>query len=112
MELSTSQHSGVRTDQWRSRGYGLDVPNHRARIWHSYPVHGGDGIDVSVRVAPGMVYSDSFNHNRAPTSGGQYHWVSEFAPRSAQKFLSFVTGMSSTRGSHRSTCTRWMSTHC
>ena len=28
----------------------------------------------------------------APTSGGQYHWVSEFAPRSAQKFLSFVTG--------------------
>lgn len=29
----------------------------------------------------------------APTSGGQYHWVSEFAPRKAQKFLSFVTGM-------------------
>jgi choline transport protein len=28
----------------------------------------------------------------APTSGGQYHWVSEFAPRSAQKFLSYVTG--------------------
>nr|POF04539.1 putative amino-acid permease pb24d3.02c [Quercus suber] len=28
----------------------------------------------------------------APTSGGQYHWVSEFAPKSAQKFLSFVTG--------------------
>ena len=28
----------------------------------------------------------------APTSGGQYHWVSEFAPRSGQKFLSFVTG--------------------
>lgn len=29
----------------------------------------------------------------APTSGGQYHWVSEFAPRSCQKFLSFITGM-------------------
>ena len=28
----------------------------------------------------------------APTSGGQYHWVSEFAPRSAQKFLSYITG--------------------
>lgn len=28
----------------------------------------------------------------APTSGGQYHWVSEFAPRSGQKFLSFITG--------------------
>jgi hypothetical protein len=29
---------------------------------------------------------------RAPTSGGQYHWVSEFSPRSCQKFLSYVTG--------------------
>lgn len=28
----------------------------------------------------------------APTSGGQYHWVSEFSPRRYQKFLSFVTG--------------------
>ncbi len=29
----------------------------------------------------------------APTSGGQYHWVSEFAPRSCQKYLSYITGM-------------------
>ncbi|KAK3323115.1 GABA permease [Cercophora scortea] len=28
----------------------------------------------------------------APTSGGQYHWVSEFAPASAQKFLSYLVG--------------------
>ncbi|KAK4623687.1 hypothetical protein CLAFUW4_05712 [Fulvia fulva] len=28
----------------------------------------------------------------APTSGGQYHWVSEFAPSSCQKFLSYTTG--------------------
>ncbi|KAN0082207.1 Amino acid permease domain containing protein [Elaphomyces granulatus] len=28
----------------------------------------------------------------APTSGGQYHWVSEFAPRRHQKFLSYMTG--------------------
>jgi choline transport protein len=28
----------------------------------------------------------------APTSGGQYHWVSEFSPRKYQKFLSFITG--------------------
>nr|AUW31164.1 putative GABA permease [Cladonia uncialis subsp. uncialis] len=28
----------------------------------------------------------------APTSGGQYHWVSEFAPKNGQKFLSFITG--------------------
>lgn len=28
----------------------------------------------------------------APTAGGQYHWVSEFAPKSGQQFLSYVTG--------------------
>lgn len=28
----------------------------------------------------------------APTSGGQYHWVSEFSPRSSQKFLSYMVG--------------------
>lgn len=29
---------------------------------------------------------------RAPTSGGQYHWVSEFAPPQYQKCLSYLTG--------------------
>ncbi|KAF2656678.1 amino acid transporter [Lophiostoma macrostomum CBS 122681] len=28
----------------------------------------------------------------APTSGGQYHWVSEFAPAKHQKFLSYMIG--------------------
>ncbi|KAK6394261.1 hypothetical protein LTR95_019577, partial [Oleoguttula sp. CCFEE 5521] len=28
----------------------------------------------------------------APTSGGQYHWVSEFAPRKYQKVLSYIVG--------------------
>ncbi|KAK8091325.1 GABA-specific permease [Apiospora phragmitis] len=28
----------------------------------------------------------------APTTGGQYHWVSEFAPKRHQKFLSYVMG--------------------
>lgn len=28
----------------------------------------------------------------APTAGGQYHWVSEFGPRSAQRFLSYLIG--------------------
>ncbi|KAK4539385.1 hypothetical protein LTR36_010986 [Oleoguttula mirabilis] len=27
----------------------------------------------------------------APTSGGQYHWVSQFAPPSAQKYLSYIS---------------------
>ena len=28
----------------------------------------------------------------APISGGQYHWVSEFAPPKYQKFLSYMVG--------------------
>lgn len=28
----------------------------------------------------------------APTAGGQYHWVSEFAAPSAQRFISYMTG--------------------
>ncbi|OAL55082.1 amino acid transporter [Pyrenochaeta sp. DS3sAY3a] len=28
----------------------------------------------------------------APTTGGQYHWVSEFAPPSSQRFLSYIVG--------------------
>lgn len=34
----------------------------------------------------------------APTSGGQYHWVSEFAPPQYQKFLSYAAGWMSTLG--------------
>lgn len=34
----------------------------------------------------------------APTSGGQYHWVSEFAPPSCQKFLSYIVGWLSALG--------------
>ncbi|KAE8349947.1 amino acid transporter [Aspergillus coremiiformis] len=32
----------------------------------------------------------------APTAGGQYHWVSEFAPRKYQRFLSYASGWLST----------------
>ncbi|KAL3419347.1 amino acid permease [Phlyctema vagabunda] len=34
----------------------------------------------------------------APTSGGQYHWVSEFAPAQYQKFFSYAAGWMSTLG--------------
>ncbi|KAJ5669389.1 hypothetical protein N7462_010459 [Penicillium macrosclerotiorum] len=34
----------------------------------------------------------------APTAGGQYHWVSEFAPRISQKYLSYITGWLSAMG--------------
>ncbi|RDI78979.1 hypothetical protein Vi05172_g11065 [Venturia inaequalis] len=34
----------------------------------------------------------------APTSGGQYHWVSEFAPEEYQRFLSYAVGWMSSLG--------------
>lgn len=34
----------------------------------------------------------------APSSGGQYHWVSEFAPLRAQKYLSYFSGWLSALG--------------
>ncbi|KAF2790260.1 amino acid transporter-like protein [Melanomma pulvis-pyrius CBS 109.77] len=34
----------------------------------------------------------------APTSGGQYHWTSEFAPPKLQKWLSYASGWMSTLG--------------
>ncbi|KAI6903080.1 GABA permease-like protein [Hortaea werneckii] len=34
----------------------------------------------------------------APTSGGQYHWVSEFAPPRYQRILSYASGWTSTLG--------------
>lgn len=40
------------------------------------------------------------DHFRAPTSGGQYHWVSEFAPPSKQRFLSYLTGWVCVLGWH------------
>jgi choline transport protein len=34
----------------------------------------------------------------APTSGGQYHWVSEFAPKSTQRYLSYIVGWTGALG--------------
>ena len=34
----------------------------------------------------------------APVAGGQYHWVSLFAPRKAQRLLSYICGWLSTLG--------------
>ena len=37
-------------------------------------------------------YDLSLSFNRAPTAGGQYHWVSMLAPPWSQKILSYITG--------------------
>jgi amino acid transporter len=40
----------------------------------------------------------------APTAGGQYHWASEFSPRSHQKFISYMAGWLSTLSWQCGTC--------
>ncbi|KAI0470025.1 GABA permease-like protein [Xylariaceae sp. FL0804] len=40
----------------------------------------------------------------APTTGGQYHWASEFTPRSRQKAISYVSGWMSTFSWQCGTC--------
>jgi amino acid transporter len=60
-------------------------------------LNGGTGgaVFVFLGTALGMgmvILSMAEMASMAPTSGGQYHWVSEFAPREYQKFLSYVVG--------------------
>jgi amino acid transporter len=40
----------------------------------------------------------------APTAGGQYHWASEFSPRSHQRFISYMAGWLSTLSWQCGTC--------
>jgi hypothetical protein len=51
-----------------------------------------DGINVSERQ---FFWTElrSDHRIRAPTAGGQYHWISELSPRKYQKILSYITGM-------------------
>lgn len=58
-------------------------------------IAGRDGVYVKIWRFPvtgsqHAIVSD--NVTRAPTSGGQYHWVSEFAPRDYQKVASYIAG--------------------
>ena len=59
--------------------------------------NGGTGglIYVYIGTAVGfsmVIISMAEMASMAPTAGGQYHWVSEFAPQSAQKILSYFIG--------------------
>lgn len=59
-------------------------------IWVHHCLFGGDGLNVRYLLFIHTI--TAANMPRAPTSGGQYHWVSEFASPRYQKFLSYVTG--------------------
>jgi len=55
-----------------------------------------DGVDVWSSCTKHDECRVLMHNHRAPTSGGQYHWVSEFAPEEYQQFLSYVVGWMST----------------
>lgn len=43
----------------------------------------------------------------APTSGGQYHWVSMLAPSNVRQFASYITGEADREADHNSPLTCW-----
>ena len=51
---------------------------------------------VGIHVSPSSLYHPCARaytlQFRAPTAGGQYHWVSMLAPQYCQKLFSYVTG--------------------
>ncbi|KAL8650363.1 MAG: hypothetical protein Q9210_003868, partial [Variospora velana] len=48
---------------------------------------------IVVLTGAGLTYASLAEMaSMAPTAGGQYHWVSEFAPPKHQKFLSYLVG--------------------
>ena len=63
--------------------YGLINGGTAGVIWMTVAVIGG---------ALCMIASLAEIASMAPTAGGQYHWVSEFAPKSLQKSLSYLLG--------------------
>lgn len=67
----------------------------RRRLFRHVPRHAfisRIGVNVSERQTLHGVLRHN-NMTRAPTAGGQYHWISELSPRKYQKKLSYITGM-------------------
>jgi hypothetical protein len=98
--------------RWRLRRSFLGVHCYGDLLCYHRRFVSGNGVNVSIsagdapQLAPDYadcriisaieMFSSAFKHHltlsRAPTSGGQYHWVSEFAPPKYQKYLSYASG--------------------
>jgi amino acid transporter len=77
----------------------MDLPILLHRLSRRRNLNGGNGIHVNshpvsvhIPLLPRHAHTLLILCNRAPTTGGQYHWVSEFAPPSIQQFLSYIVG--------------------
>jgi choline transport protein len=51
-----------------------------------------EAASMQVTPSPGVRIRVLTSLFRSPTAGGQYHWVSEFAPPKIQKMLSYLVG--------------------
>lgn len=78
---------------WRDRSAFLGL--YRRCDWSVFGLcqHRGNGINVR-RCTVWLLHCMLIIYGRSPTAGGQYHWVSEFAPPKIQKLLSYLTGKS------------------
>ena len=52
----------------------------------------GNGVYVRKHYLVHLGWATDYVPFRSPTAGGQYHWVSEFAPPKIQKLLSYIVG--------------------
>lgn len=87
--------------QWRHRRPHMGLLDRLDRIHVRQHFHGRKCVSIpgSAILYPSasslVMHRINNSHvvgSMAPTSGGQYHWVSEFAPRRHQKQISYVMG--------------------
>ena len=79
------------TDRWWHCWPCLGILPLLDRLWPCLCFNLRDGVDVCSLTIPSQG-ALTLTFCSSPTSGGQYHWVSEFAPKSCQRFLSWLTG--------------------
>lgn len=99
---ATGEEKGLAITSWPSvTGFGLINGGFAGLIWTYVAVFTGFIFVYASMAELASMYKPRFScclhrrlisDSRAPTSGGQYHWVSEFAPREYQRFLSYITG--------------------
>ena len=92
LRLTWGQYLSWWSHKWRS----IDLDIWTAAIMARFPcnlcVYGRNGLDVCEFCYSLMSRSHSWLLFRAPTSGGQYHWVAMLAPTQLAVKLSWIAG--------------------
>lgn len=92
-ELPVFGLRNLHTSQWRASWTGIRLFG--CLCWYIISVYyvGRTGLYVCTPPLHCIFFeADKWSSARAPTSGGQYHWVAMLAPRSCRNFLSYITG--------------------